>query len=91
LIKSHNSDISSKYPHSDDLQENRFDQHLENIGYRSSQVAGPVMAAGILHGVARNVSSTYPSRLRGLSGFSIFWTGLALRIIGNTVVNNYKS
>lgn len=65
---------------------------LATVGHIFSDMGGPVMTAGFFHGFLRYVSEDYLRVVKRYpSGSSIILTGLALKIMGNSFVDNYSN
>lgn len=65
---------------------------IGTAGHAFSDLGAPVMTAGFVHGLARNISVDYLISMRRYpSGAVVFLTGLAIKAIGNSLVNNYTT
>lgn len=65
---------------------------IRTTGYVFSEMGGPIMTFGMFHGFARKISGDYFHSVRKYpSGALIFLTGLALRVLGNSLIENYTT
>jgi len=65
---------------------------IRTTGYVFSETGGPIMTAGLFHGFARNISEDYLKLVRRYpSGSVVFLTGIALRLIGNSLIDSYST
>jgi len=86
---------SSNQPHhspnaSPSLYFNRFRPVVATAGYIFSDISGPIMAAGCVHGCGRNLSENYLKTVKRYpSGAMIFLTGLALNTISDSLIETY--